>query len=414
MAGDEGKDLVRRAFAPLSDVMKTHDELYGPEWVGHFPGMPPLGPESHRMYSESMAAAFPDLERRVDDIVAEGDRVVARWSAKGTQTGPFMGAPPSGKVATSSGITIFRIADGRIVEEWAESDMLGLLQQVGALAAPKPGDHEHPNVQRFKRAIEARTHAVLSQDDRAALDDLFGDGVVWHAGPTGDVIGRGAVIELWNGWARGEQGGLAIDVRRVYADGLHGFTEVEVSTGSGDRRLTVMQGTAYELDEAGVVTGFWGMPSDGDIAASFAAGKVPDVHRNMAFFEEAEAVRNRQTFTDYDIEVLHRFLDEHVIWHGAGRSAFKDGARERENVITLYKMFKEITGGTFAMTYSGFYVGDNHAASFVKLTGEVGPKHMDFNELNLFHVAPDGHTFEFWGIAEDQEEIDAFWDPAAQ
>ena len=44
--------------------------------------------------------------------------------------------------------------------------------------------------------------------------------------------------------------------------------------------------------------------------------------------------------------------------------------------------------------------------------GDVGPKHMDFNELNLFHLAPDGHTFQFWGIAEDQEEIDAFLDPS--
>lgn len=136
MPHEDGKALVRRAFAPLTDVMKAHDELYGPDWVGHFPGMPPLGPDGHRQYSEAMAAAFPDLDRKVDDIVAEGDRVVARWSAKGTQTGPFMGMPPSGKVATSSGITIFRIAGGRIVEEWAESDMMGLLQQVGALPGP--------------------------------------------------------------------------------------------------------------------------------------------------------------------------------------------------------------------------------------------------------------------------------------
>jgi steroid delta-isomerase-like uncharacterized protein len=85
-----------------------------------------------------MMVAFPDLDRKVDDLVAEGDRVVARWSATGTQTGPFMGMPPSGKVATNSGITIFRISGGRIVEEWSESDMLGLLQQVGAL--PSPGD----------------------------------------------------------------------------------------------------------------------------------------------------------------------------------------------------------------------------------------------------------------------------------
>jgi limonene-1,2-epoxide hydrolase len=270
---------------------------------------------------------------------------------------------------------------------------------------------EHPNVKRFKDAIAARTRRELGDRDRAVLEDLFAEDVVWHGAPTGgDVTGKDNVIQLWNSWAR-EQGGPTIAVKRVYSDGTHGFTEVEVSQGSGDSRLSVMQGTAYELNDDGKVTGFWGMPSDAVISASFASGKVPDQHPNMALFEEAEAVRNRQTFTDYDMGILHRFLDEHVIWHGAGRSAFKDGARERENVIALYKMFKNITGGTFAMTYSGFYVGDNHAASFVKLTGDVGPKRMNFDEVNLFHLAPDGHTYEFWGIAEDQEEIDAFWDP---
>jgi steroid delta-isomerase-like uncharacterized protein len=136
MPSERDKELIRRAFAPLADVLKVHDQLYGPDWVGHFPGMPPLGLDGHRQYSEAMMVAFPDLDRKVDDLVAEGDRVAARWSATGTQTGPFMGMPPSGKVATSSGITIFRVADGRIVEEWSESDMLGLLQQVGALPSP--------------------------------------------------------------------------------------------------------------------------------------------------------------------------------------------------------------------------------------------------------------------------------------
>jgi steroid delta-isomerase-like uncharacterized protein len=130
---EENKDLVRAVFAPLETIIATHDELYGPEWVGRFPGMPPLDAEGHRQYSEAMINAFPDIDRTIEDLVAEGDKVVARWTARGTHTGDFQGLPPTGKVATSSGITIFRIADGRIVEEWSESDMLGLLQQVGAI-----------------------------------------------------------------------------------------------------------------------------------------------------------------------------------------------------------------------------------------------------------------------------------------
>ena len=123
---------MRRTFEDLDRVLETHAALYGPDWVGRFPGMPPLDADGHRQYSEAMLKAFPDLDRTLEDLVAEGDKVVARWTAKGTNTGEFNGMPATGKFATSSGITIFRIADGRIVEEWSESDMLGLLQQLAA------------------------------------------------------------------------------------------------------------------------------------------------------------------------------------------------------------------------------------------------------------------------------------------
>lgn len=136
MGLEENKQIVRSLFAPLTTILEQHDELYGPEWVGRFPGMPPLDAEGHRQYSQVMLAAFPNLDRTIDDLVAEGDRVVARWSARGVHEGEFMGSPPSGKMVTSSGITIFRVADGRVVEEWAESDMVGLLQQVGLMPGP--------------------------------------------------------------------------------------------------------------------------------------------------------------------------------------------------------------------------------------------------------------------------------------
>jgi steroid delta-isomerase-like uncharacterized protein len=138
MSIEQNKDLVRATFAALETIIETHENLYGADWVGHFPGMPPLDAAGHRQFSEVMMVAFPDLDRRIEDMVAEGDKVVARWSAKGTHTGDFMGVPASGNVALSSGITIFRIADGRIVEEWSESDMLGLLQQVGAIPSGAP------------------------------------------------------------------------------------------------------------------------------------------------------------------------------------------------------------------------------------------------------------------------------------
>ena len=124
---------MRATFDDLDRVLEDHESFYGSDWAGHFPGMPPLDAEGHRQYSAVMKKAFPDLDRRIEDLVAEGDKVVARWTATGTNTGEFQGMPPTGRTATSSGITIFRIADGRIVEEWSESDMLGLLQQLGVI-----------------------------------------------------------------------------------------------------------------------------------------------------------------------------------------------------------------------------------------------------------------------------------------
>jgi steroid delta-isomerase-like uncharacterized protein len=138
MSTEQNKELVRATFDRLDVILASHESFYGPDWVGRFPGMPPIDAEGHRQYSQVMLTAFPDLERTIEDLVAEGDKVVARWTATGTHTGDFQGIPPSGTIATSSGITIFRIADGRIVEEWSESDMLGLLQQVGAIPVGAP------------------------------------------------------------------------------------------------------------------------------------------------------------------------------------------------------------------------------------------------------------------------------------
>jgi steroid delta-isomerase-like uncharacterized protein len=133
------KAVVAAAFeadsSGLEAVLETHERIYDPELVAHFPGMPPIDTEGHKQYSAVMYEAFPDLNRPVDDLIASQDIVVARWRAEGTHSGEFQGLPPTGRFASITGITIFRLRNGRIVEEWGQSDMLGLLQQLGALPA---------------------------------------------------------------------------------------------------------------------------------------------------------------------------------------------------------------------------------------------------------------------------------------
>ena len=91
-----------------------------------------------RLHQQAAAflAAFPDLRVAIDDIIAEGDRVAARATMTGTHQGAFMGVPATGRSIRVQAIDIVRIADGRIVEYWAQGDMLGLLQQLGAIPAP--------------------------------------------------------------------------------------------------------------------------------------------------------------------------------------------------------------------------------------------------------------------------------------
>jgi predicted ester cyclase len=86
-----------------------------------------------RASSLPFLAAFPDWHGTVDAVMVDGDTVVNRWSGHGTNTASFMGMPATGKAVTMTGITIFRIAGDKIVEEWTEANQLGLMQQLGVV-----------------------------------------------------------------------------------------------------------------------------------------------------------------------------------------------------------------------------------------------------------------------------------------
>ena len=89
-----------------------------------------------RQANAALAAAFPDTVHIVEDQIAEGDRVVTRLRARATFTGELLGISPTGKPVEITGISIHRIAEGKLVEHWASADLFGLMQQMGALPAP--------------------------------------------------------------------------------------------------------------------------------------------------------------------------------------------------------------------------------------------------------------------------------------
>jgi len=108
------------------------DEIFAPTYVNHFTGETPA---ALKQKVAAVRAAFPDVQVAIDDQMVEGDRVVSRWTARGTQEGDFMGAPATHKRMEQTGISIMRVQEGKIVEGWSRADELGLLQQLGLLPA---------------------------------------------------------------------------------------------------------------------------------------------------------------------------------------------------------------------------------------------------------------------------------------
>jgi steroid delta-isomerase-like uncharacterized protein len=136
----ENKALVRRVIEEIytSKNVDLADEIYRPDFVDNDAAAPEemrRGPEGVKAQAAMYKAAFPDISMTVEDQVAEGDKVVTRWTATGTHEGELMGAPASGKPVSITGITISRIADGKVQQEWTNWDGLGMMEQIGALGA---------------------------------------------------------------------------------------------------------------------------------------------------------------------------------------------------------------------------------------------------------------------------------------
>ena len=133
---EENKALARRWADILAQGnLDLVEEIYASDFVGHDPTMPEdlRGVEGAREFYSMYLGAFPDAEVTIEDQLAEGDKVVTRWTGRGTHQGELMGVPPSGNRVEVPGITISRIEGGKIVEEWENYDALGMMQAIGAV-----------------------------------------------------------------------------------------------------------------------------------------------------------------------------------------------------------------------------------------------------------------------------------------
>ena len=133
---EQNKHLVRQFFEALDkhDTERMDQLVSDTNYSLHFSGMPPLDWNANkREFLDPFNKAFPDLTRHIVDIVAEGDKVAVSVNVIGTYKGEFQGIPATGKQVSFTTMDILTIIEGKITEEWATADMLGLMQQIGAI-----------------------------------------------------------------------------------------------------------------------------------------------------------------------------------------------------------------------------------------------------------------------------------------
>jgi steroid delta-isomerase-like uncharacterized protein len=133
---EDNKAIARRSWEEVANQKNLDliEELFAPDLVWHEPDREIQGYEQAKQYMSKFFGAFPDINVTVDDVIAEGDKVVTRYTGRGTHQGEAEDfGPPTGRQIEFQGISIYRFEGGKIVEEWALFDNLRILQQLGLL-----------------------------------------------------------------------------------------------------------------------------------------------------------------------------------------------------------------------------------------------------------------------------------------
>ncbi len=140
MSAEGNKAIFRRYVEEVGNQgnLELADEIFD-RYASHQPDgrMLQRGPEDVKRFIGEFRQAFPDFHSTIEDQIAEGDKVVTRWTMHGTHQGEFRGIAPTGNRITVTGIGIFRFSDGKVVESWDNFDQLGMMQQLGVIPAPE-------------------------------------------------------------------------------------------------------------------------------------------------------------------------------------------------------------------------------------------------------------------------------------
>jgi predicted ester cyclase len=322
-AEEKNKALVRWWWEEVwvKGNVDATDEFIAANYVDHpgLPGLPP-GPEGMKQALTYYRTAFPELEATIDDIFAGGDRVVLRWSSRGTHLGEWLGVPPTGYHGTMSGITIYRLVEGKAVEGWnsievnpTEEEQRWLTEGGGwpGISGDIPATERDPsppfwdvltrNLTWYSRVAEARERERIEQELQVARQ--IQQALLPEATPELD----GWEVTTYYEPAR-EVGGDFYDFLE-FEDGSLGLV-VGDATGKGMPAALVMATTRGMLRAV-----FRSLESPGEVLARVNEALVADIPPNMfvtcfyAILDPAEG-RLRYANAGHDLPYLRRHYGE--------------------------------------------------------------------------------------------------------
>lgn len=137
---EANKALARRVIEEIWNQrhLECFDAFFAPTFVNHNPAPGTSADlDGLKQSAQNFFAAFPDAHLSIDDVIAEGDRVVLQTTGRGTHQGPFLGTPPTGRQFAAQAYTVLRIVDGQVVERWNITDVLSMLYQLGISFPPR-------------------------------------------------------------------------------------------------------------------------------------------------------------------------------------------------------------------------------------------------------------------------------------
>ena len=409
VTGDPGDPEINKAFVIDSiervwnqQNLNAVDETFSPDFVAHTPveiNSPWVGTEVTKEVVTAYLTAFPDLHVTNNVVFAEGDKVVVHWTTTATHGGELMGIPPTGKQVTFTGTTIYRMADGKIVENWWAWDALGLMQQL-----------QQAVVAQGNKAVTLKRYESYNQRNLDALDEVFTVDSYDHDQIGGDANGLEERKAFMAGFlATYPDAHWTVD--DVVAGGNFVAGRITI-TGTSEDIPFVVTGIAIDRFIDGKIAETW--TSADYLGAAEQGGDMPRMRESYEWGEPSEVTGDPGN-PEANMEIIRRVIEE--IWNQGnmavadelihpdyihnepgmvrvGIDLFKGGVIEYRSAfpdlrVSIDKIFAEDDKVVASWTFTGTHTGTPFKG-FPTTGKSVGVQGVNINRI------ADGKLVESW------------------